>query len=92
MSEAPRVSRRCLACDQPELLVGIVGGGSGISARFVSLLDRAANRGFWNSFLGGGYESRALVCPRCGHVETVLKPDELTALREKLGLDMKKPS
>ena len=92
MSEAPRVPRRCLACDHPELLVGIVGGGNGISARFISLLDRAANRGFWHSVFGAGYETRALVCPHCGHVETVLKPEELASLREKLGLETKKPS
>lgn len=92
MSEAPRLRRNCIACDHPELLVGVVGAGSGATARIVVLHDPAANRGFWNSFFGGGYETRALVCPHCGHVETVLKPEELASLREKLGLDTKKPS
>lgn len=92
MSEAPRLQRNCLACDHPELLVGIVGRGNGISARIIMLLEPVANRGFWNSFFGGGYESRALVCPRCGHVETVLKPEELASLQAKLGTDTKKPS
>jgi hypothetical protein len=92
MSEAPRVRRNCLACDHPELLTGVVGRGSGMSARLISLLDPAANRGFWSSFFGSSYESRALVCPHCGHVETVLKPEELATLRLKLGLETKKPS
>lgn len=86
MSEAPRIQRNCLACDHPELLVGIVGRGNGISARFISLLDSATGRGFWSSIFATGYESRALVCPHCGHVETVLKPQELTELRQRLGL------
>jgi len=87
MSEAPRLQRNCLACDHPELLVGIVGIGNGMDARIITLFDRAAYRGFWSS----GYESRACRT-RCGHVETVLKPEELAFLQAKLGTDTKKPS
>ena len=89
MSEAPRIKRTCLACDHPELLVGLVGTGHGASARFIALLDRAAIRGFWK---GATYKSQSLVCPSCGHVETVLQPEELAALQGRLGLDMKKHS
>jgi hypothetical protein len=84
MSEAPRVQRNCIACGHPELLVGLAG-----SARFITLHDRTTKRGFWR---GTTYESYSLVCPNCGHVETVLKPEELALLRSKLGLDTKKPS
>ena len=89
MSEAPRLKRNCLACDHPELLAG---KAIHPQARFITIFDRAAQRGFWSSIFGAGYESRALVCPNCGHVETVLRPEELAALRSKLGLDTKKPS
>ena len=89
MSEAPRIRRNCLACDHPELLVGLAGSGHGVSARFIALHDRTTKRGFWR---GTTYESSSLVCPNCGHVETVLKPEELDLLRSKLGLDTKKPS
>jgi|GEM_PF-4137494 len=89
MSEAPRLKQNCLSCDHPELLVGLAGAGHAVSARFIALLDRAAIRGFWT---GARYESHCLVCPNCGHVETVLKPQDLAVLREKLGLDTKKPS
>jgi len=89
MSEAPRVRRNCLSCDHPELLVGLAGSGHGTTARFIALHDRSTKRGFW---LGTAYESHSLVCPNCGHVETVLKPEELALLRSKLGLDTEKPS
>ena len=89
MSEAPRLKQNCLSCDHPELLVGLAGSGHGTTARFIALLDRAAIRGFWT---GARYESQSLVCPNCGHVETVLKPQDLAVLREKLGMDTKKPS
>jgi hypothetical protein len=41
-------------------------------------------RGFWKG--GSSYESQAFVCPNCGHVESVLKPEELAELRQRLGL------
>ena len=93
MSEAPRVPRNCLACDHAELLVGYAGYGHGISARFVALLDPATRRSFWKRLIyGSTYEARSLVCPNCGHVETVLKPEDLVVLQAKLGADTKKPS
>ncbi len=89
MSEAPRVQRNCLACGHPELLVGLAGFGHGTPTRLIAMLDRTTKRGFW---LGTAYESHSLVCPNCGHVETVLKPEELALLQSKLGVGMKKPS
>jgi hypothetical protein len=55
-----------------------------MSARYIALLDRMVYRGFWKG--GSSYESQALVCPNCGHVESVLKPEELAELRQRLGL------
>lgn len=85
MNEPTRVARPCLACDHPELLVGLPGPShERMSARFIALLDRVVDRGFWKG--GTSYESRSLVCPHCGHVETVLKPEELVELRRRLDL------
>lgn len=85
MSEATRLPRPCLACKHPELLVGLAGSShERLSARYIALLDRMVYRGFWKG--GSSYESQALVCPNCGHVESVLKPEELTELRRHLGL------
>jgi hypothetical protein len=83
MSETVRVQRACLACKHPELLVGISGPShERLSARYISLLERAAYRGFWKG--GASYEARSLVCPNCGHVESVLKPEELAELQRRL--------
>ena len=85
MSEATRVQCPCLRCDHPELLVGLPGPShERLSARFIALLDRTVDRGFWKG--GTSYEARSLVCPCCGHVETALKPEELAELRRRLGL------
>jgi hypothetical protein len=85
MSETTRIQRNCLACAHPELLVGLAGSShERYSARYIALLDRALNRGFWKG--GSSYESRALVCPNCGHVQSFLTPEELTELRQRLGL------
>ena len=85
MSEATRLPRPCLACKHPELLVGLAGAmHERLSARYIALLDRMVYRGFWKG--GSSYESQALVCPNCGHVESVLKPEELAELRQRLGL------
>ena len=85
MNEAPRVQRPCLACQHPELLVGLAGSShERFSGRFIALLDRAVYRGFWKG--ATSYESRAFVCPNCGHVQYVLLPKELAELRQRLGL------
>ncbi len=90
MSELTRIERVCIACGHPELLVGLAGPSHArMSARFILLLDPATLRGFWR---GTSYEARSLVCPNCGHIETVLKPEELAVLQSKLGVGMKKPS
>ena len=82
MSELTRTQRNCRACDHPELVVG-------------APLHRGAQvirlTGWWWSFFKP-FEADALVCPNCGHVETVLKTEALARLRSKLGLDTKKPS
>lgn len=83
MSELTRVQRPCLACKHPELLVGLAGSShERHSARYIALLDKAVYRGFWKG--ASSYEARALVCPNCGHVESVLKPDELAELQRRL--------
>jgi uncharacterized protein YbaR (Trm112 family) len=82
MSETVRVQRACLACKHPELLVGLQGHiHERMSARMIALLDPITRRGFW---LGTSYEAQALVCPNCGHVESVLKPEELAELQRRL--------
>ena len=78
MSETTRVQRACLACKHPELLVGHVG----LQAGFVAFLNPALRRSFLK---GTSYLTQRLVCPNCGHVESVLKPEELAELQRRLG-------
>lgn len=82
MSEATRLQRNCLACDHPELLVGATIHQGATRFRLI---------GSWRSFFNP-FDANMLICPNCGHIETVLKPEALTRLRQKLGMDTKKPS